>query len=448
MTIAAASVSVLAVGTFATSGPTAAAPSPVKVAASAASVSAAASSDDDVANDAAARQLSQDEGISFASALSRVRLQPAISQLNQDLTKNDPDFGGLWIDQAHGGAVVAQTVAHTGDAHIASYAKKYHLTPIVAQRSVRFSLSQLQKTYSDAQTEVATSPKNGASLAADVDIVQNRVEIGTVGGNSKSMTAAQTSWYNGAANRGEPVHRRDTEPGGLTSGCVFPFCNPPSRGGVFLNEGARWGSGYCSTGFNATSFVDGKHYLITAGHCGSEYGGPWTEQLLSDGAFHVVGNTHKAVRGASDDEASIAVNNPAGWHLPSGYVVVNDASSPGYPTTYNDLYSIKTTAFPAIGTYLCRTGATSGTACGPVTSLNAGTAGLNGMIKVHARACQGDSGGPVYVGHAAYGIEVAGSGPAGTMRGPNGGVEQCYSDFYAVNIGRVQAALNMWLDYS
>lgn len=399
-------------------------------------------------DDAAAIQLAQDEGLSYDDALARIQLQSKIVELDQDLRDYDADFGGLWIDQAHGGQVVVQTVATSSDSVADSYAQQLNLTSLVVQRSASFTGKELQSTYDAVLSEVPSRRTANSPIDVDLDIKNNRVNIDAIGTATASLTTSQRQWVGSLSAHGKPVKLGTHESVQTTSGCDYSYCNAPIRGGVALLQGSQFPpNGYCTEGFNVRSTSDLKDYVTTAGHCGQEYGGTWWEHQYSDNTNHAVGPTWHAVYSGQAD-ALVSVNYPSGWQLPNANVIVDASDNPSWPTTFNDMYAISSTAYPAVGQYLCRTGATSGTACGQVTSVSTGAGPISGQIEVHASVCGGDSGGPVYVGHAAYGVQGAGSDSNGSHSGLNGLNQPCYSNFYATRISQVLSTLNVDLDLS
>jgi hypothetical protein len=85
--------------------------------------------------------------------------------------------------------------------------------------------------------------------------------------------------------------------------CVWSFngasgktvfnCDPPLRGGLMMY--IRSGTSYipqCTVGFNAKSTVDGKWYVLTAGHCGSP-GTTFYVWQPRDRQYHVLGHMHR-----------------------------------------------------------------------------------------------------------------------------------------------------------
>src|SRR5262249_35057121 len=49
-----------------------------------------------------------------------------------------------------------------------------------------------------------------------------------------------------------------------TMGCEFPYCSRPLRGGQVIYQ--TYGLDACTAGFRANG-LDGKKYILTAGHC-------------------------------------------------------------------------------------------------------------------------------------------------------------------------------------
>ncbi|MFD0884155.1 S1 family peptidase [Streptosporangium algeriense] len=149
---------------------------------------------------------------------------------------------------------------------------------------------------------------------------------------------------------------------------------------------------YCTTGFNASR--SGQPYVLTAGHC-RKAGVAWSL------AGQFLGNiTAFSYPGRDISEITPA----AGWQQ-AGAVRQADGS----------IQQITQFARPSISQRLCKTGATTGTTCGTVTSLNVtanyGDGPVYGLALTTVHAAEGDSGGSVYAGST--GIALISGGPRG-----------------------------------
>ncbi|MEU1737215.1 S1 family peptidase [Streptosporangium sp. NPDC020145] len=174
---------------------------------------------------------------------------------------------------------------------------------------------------------------------------------------------------------------------------------PPMTGSAALAETVYGGqqivtqSGvYCTTGFNVTR--NGQPAVLTAGHC-RKAGITWglAGQLLGRITdFHYPGG-------------DISYITPAtGWQHPSAVRQADGSIQP-----------ITRFGRPSINQELCKTGATTGTTCGTVVSLdvttNYGDGPVYGLALTTVQAAEGDSGGSVYEGST--GVALISGGPEG-----------------------------------
>src|SRR5215216_339067 len=184
-------------------------------------------------------------------------------------------------------------------------------------------------------------------------------------------------------------------------------CDPPLRGGVMLY--IRSGTSYipqCTVGFNAKSTVDGKWYVMTAGHCGPP-GRTFYVYQRRTLQWHVLGHMHNCVWGeptsgcvysGDDDEGIITVDNVPGWN-PKPWVYVHAWTGANDRTTENPGYPIYGTGGSRQGMRVCVSGAISGTSCGHVERLGGGS-----LAQVNLCTTHGDSGAPIFSGQKAYGL--------------------------------------------
>jgi hypothetical protein len=193
--------------------------------------------------------------------------------------------------------------------------------------------------------------------------------------------------------------------------CYWAFgefhCDPPLRGGLMMY--IRSGTSYipqCTVGFNAKSTVDGKWYVMTAGHCGPP-GRTFYVYQPRDRQFHVLGHMHNCVWGdpnsgcvysGDDDEGIITIDNVPGWN-PKPWVFVHAWVGPVPGTTENPGYPIYGTGGSRLGMRVCVSGGVSGTSCGNVELLGGGS-----LARVNLCTTHGDSGAPIFSGQKAYGL--------------------------------------------
>jgi hypothetical protein len=226
---------------------------------------------------------------------------------------------------------------------------------------------------------------------------------------------------------------------------TFYVCDPPLRGGVEIQANANLHPGNvsaCTAGLNVRSTTGNPkvNYLLTAGHClktqpasclsGGSGTNTWDTAFASDLTIHHIGAAGSSsyvygggACGSADhnhDAGKITVSNPTGWSLPStSKVLVLESSGTDRSTTYAPQYPItalgSSTDLRAFQSYLCWTGATSGTSCGRFVGLDANAYMIESNQKVNG-ACGGDSGGPVYAYGKLYGlIESVGGSSSVTL---------------------------------
>jgi hypothetical protein len=231
-------------------------------------------------------------------------------------------------------------------------------------------------------------------------------------------------------------------------------CTFPLRGGTRIRS-ADSGEG-CSTGVNAYSRLDGRKYMITAGHCFHPYQQTadvpdqtvWNNIGLSD-FVDGIGIYHRSAYGGSKDWGDIAIYSSVSREA----AIDVEASTGTRPTTDNPDYPIHGSGGTTVGAYYCKSGATAGTGCGQVIAVNQPNTddesgvtitGLGEINLIHSssRSCNGDSGGPVFAGGIVYGFLVSADQPDGTA--PNGA--QCYDYMYYVGITAVLNDLSLNLN--
>jgi hypothetical protein len=193
----------------------------------------------------------------------RVAVSQQLGPLNQHLAM-DPDYAGMYIDQAAGGII---DIATAGD--------PASLAPVVAQfgpSGVRYRTHQvpysriylesiLNRVESDLQTP--TVDKSQITSVA-VDTIGNRVKIGV-------LSPTQEIREN-LLNTYGPAIEVDAEQVPTPMSCTGQKnCVPPVKGGLELGfQEAGHGQGLCTSSFSART-TTGKVVLVTAGHCAGSH---------------------------------------------------------------------------------------------------------------------------------------------------------------------------------
>jgi streptogrisin C len=208
--------------------------------------------------------LEQAYGVSQAEALRRLRLQLDAAQLDTTLqAKASASYGGMAIDQAHGGVL---TVDATNAAAIMPFLQQLPDRQHVQTRTVRHSLAELSKT----RNQLDAGPN--ADYLAAVDQQANDVVLWR-------RTPAAAAPKAALAQAGMVVVKDLPTPKPLAGPVDWGYCHPlfcaghgPMRGGLRLDYTRDNGTmGGCTAGFNVRSngggFPDNTAWVLTAGHC-------------------------------------------------------------------------------------------------------------------------------------------------------------------------------------
>jgi streptogrisin C len=355
----------------------------------------------------AVTSLASDRGISIEEAQRRIGWQEPAMELAGELERVLGDrYGDLWFDAAGSGRVKVGIIG--GDTALAArLIARRKLTAATDLVPVRYSYPELVRAAAWLTAEVArANPPTGNGLAKGLAVWRlpnrNRVELSLPRG--QRLTAAQQATVARARRRLGPDKRtlgswsgqmRDLNCAWRTSPSRFD-CDAPLRGGVMLY--VRSGAYYvpeCTVGFNARSTVDGKWYVMTAGHCGAP-GRNFYVRQPGTGQYHVLGHMHNRVWAGDDDFGIITIDNVAGWD-PQPWVYRH----PSADTDYDPRYPITGTAGSTYGLEVCVSGAVSGSDCGNVERVGDPAGGL---AQVNLCVTHGDSGAPIYSYNKARGL--------------------------------------------
>jgi streptogrisin C len=365
------------------------------------------------AADPAVTTLAADLGISIREAQRRLGWQEPAVALAGELERALGDrYGDLWFDPADGGRVKVGIVGRDTAlaAHLIARRKLTAVTDLVP---VRHSYAELQQaaTWLTAATARA-NPAAGKGLTVWRLPDKNAIELDLPRG--QRLTTAQQATVAAARRRLGSKLTLGTWSGQTRDlACAWGAgefdCDPPLRGGVMMYLRNSQG-GYdpeCTVGFNAKSTVDGKWYVMTAGHCGT-LGQTFYVYQRRTGQFHVLGHMHncvwagdaRCVYSGNDDEGIITIDNVSGWD-PKPWVYVHAWTGPVAGTTTNPSYPIYGTEGSWVGLRVCVSGAISGTSCGNVERLGSPPGAL---AQVDLCAEPGDSGAPIFSYQKARGL--------------------------------------------
>ncbi|WP_084614453.1 S1 family peptidase [Nakamurella lactea] len=348
--------------------------------------------------EAAALQLAIDEVIPVDEAARQMANQERLIDQNMAAMAVLGDtYAGSYIDHSSGTLVVKGTSMES-------------LNRVLLELGTPPDLKVQQAAQSKSYMENALWPElrrelESAGISASSAVFQvasNRLEVRI----PTDSAPVPPSFL--ATNPEVSILRVDPEPATCNSDLGHLACTSPMRGGVYIKGASHTA---CSAGFMVKSMTDSSHYILTAGHCAT--GGDvenFTGLRVSDLQQVSIGKAHSSQYDPShgSDSAIVHVTNTASWGSGTNNTVYVLASSEviddvRYVTTRNENYAITAARYSStlpVNSYLCRTGTSSGTKCGPFRGTEAGKTYLD----FYARVCSGDSGGPVYIAHTAHGI--------------------------------------------
>jgi hypothetical protein len=361
------------------------------------------------AADPAVRALAAERKVSLPEANRRMAAQMSAAEVGRRLRAELPDsFGGIWIAGDGSDAVVTGATTATSTKPITSAAARCGISSVRVV-AVRNSAQLLTDAAAWIQQRV---PLIGASVG--VDYAANTVRF-NVSGPLTTQQDSALSKMPARLRSAVTVGRLGAAPRPLA--CAGEFCSAPLRGGVEIQGPAP--SGYvtlCSSAFVVRGISTGNYYLLTAGHCGND-GGAWYTKF-PDGSRHLIGALQGRRFDSGGDFALIRVNNPVGWQMPRGWVFLRASATTGR----DESYTVQRTADSVQGMRICKSGRSSQTTCGTVTSTNVavnyGSAVVRGLVQANFCAQGGDSGGAVFAAHSAYGIMSGAAGSCTTFYQP------------------------------
>ena len=409
-------------------------------------------SDGTITDEAAAAALAGDYDLTMDEARRRIGRQEKLQKVSDNARRRAPSAGGAFIDHANGGRLIVWLKDVKEKDAVDRSAREQGQEAHVQVRHGRHDRRELEAANQRVIDVVSAEPDEvRLGLGNGIDGLRNVVMITRPSQPSQRQSELLRALK---AELGDVVEEEvvDTPAipfGECTSDIGFSSgtnCNPPLRGGTRMGPGAA--SNACTAGF-VGRHDDGRRFIITAGHCARFNGGTgaaWNT-VYADGVGHTFGTMHSWVYGSSGDMGVIAIDpiklpalTPRPW-------VNMRASGGAYPSPENESYVISGTgsssSIPNSGNYLCHTGKTIGTRCGPFSqggvtktysNPDGTTTTVNGLGVVNAVGCVGDSGGPVFVGNLAFGVLSGGhGGDSGFVNGKRCTTGFAYQGITAIN---------------
>jgi hypothetical protein len=396
-------------------------------------VPAHASSDtplSDVAMESAALQMAVDFKLDPTEARHRISVQTDLSGIPDAAARFlDSTFAGSYFDISGDGALV---ITGTDSGALNRFLDNLGAPTNVRAEEVKFSRDELSGSIRKAALQLLKDHSIDV-IAMMVNTESNRLEVSVdekLAQQVKTLMVGMAEEVIVVADKPRLADVCNTTLGALG-------CSSPMRGGIYI-IGA--GSSACSSGFMVHSASDGLPYVLTAAHCIRSVGDTQGfSGMRNDGFTAGIGFAHNRYYNATlgRDSGIIHVTNPywgngLNWtvYVMSGTYVVNGVT---YTTGTNQSYSIAPTPGNSdqipntpSGKYLCKTGTSSGTTCGPYLGSEIGTF----YRRVRYKVCSGDSGAPVYIQNRGYGIHSESVRAGGCTDVSNAGEYGLYEDLY------------------
>lgn len=311
--------------------------------------------------------MQRDLGISGDEALARLKRQQWASKVSADvLSDTGSSFGGSWL--AGDGKTLNIAVTDAG------LAAKVNATGARAKVVTR---SAKQLDAAKARLDAAATRADRALPGWYIDVATNKVVVLAKPGDT------DRAWEL-AAKAGVD---RDAVAVKTTSSQPRTFADVRGADPYFINIGGE--QGRCSVGFA----VQGG--FVTAGHCGGE--GTRTLDFNQQPQGVVVQSTFPG----SGDFGVVQTNRAA-----EERAVVNDFDGNELPVAGSEE--------APVGAAICRSGSTTGSACGVIEAknqtVNYPEGAVTGLTRTDVCAEGGDSGGPWLSGDQAQGVTSGGSG--------------------------------------
>jgi hypothetical protein len=315
--------------------------------------------------------------VTLEEAVSRIKIQHLVGELDVELTENEKDtFSGLWIQHVPDFRIIV-SFTRNGNNTILPYVQDTPLADFIEVHNAKVNLSQL----TDSQISIYNLLYNlGVPLVAEVDIIKNRIKLYVTNKTETEAVLQKT-------NRVLPDNVDMIQVQGLVDRQAYIY------GGLKVDN-------VCS---------DGKTYVATSGYI----------LLTSTGVkrFTTAGHACNSVKYKN---VSLPFLNQAlgtyydfQWHsIPSDFSPKPWVQDNIYDSTpyYREITGRRNRTNQSVGEIVCKYGAITHYTCGTIQTKGFCYQGVCTWVRVDGGntdlSSGGDSGAPWFSGSIAYGIHT------------------------------------------
>ncbi len=364
-------------------------------------------------------------GVDEAEARRRLDLQRRVRDLDQKLIGSlGRGFAQVWFDNDKGHFVVA--VSPTGSEGVA--ARVMADLGLEGSRIERRPFNHEQLAASLAALTERLQEETRAGQVA-VGMTAGGLEVRVAAGASTRARSEVSAAVKQSAVAPVVTYRPELS---LTqspaAACTFPYCDT-------LMAGIRTWSGVgCTAAFYVGSPVDGRPFMLTAGHCVSG-GRGWYTCLPGGGACYWAGTEVGGYYGGGGGDGGVLRVDYSTPYYQYWSIY------PGWVNWWNTgISTVRASSTTVVGSVVCQNGATTGSACGTVGSTSTAVhysdgKYLTGMVRVDGTCINGgDSGGPWTMADREWAVGITSGGTLG-----------CNATAYFEPIGRALSTLNVFL---
>jgi DNA-binding beta-propeller fold protein YncE len=342
-------------------------------------------------------------GLPFSVANEQLAIQAQgtgiADQLKTSLANN---YAGVWFDDKSGQFVIPVTDAG-GETRARSLVQALGLNTSARLVSVDDTWAQLMTAHREIDSALSDLIRSGF-VQTYLDPATNAIVIAVASDipidKSKTVTRnAEEAPVDVRVEKVEVSHFEATPDACWIAGRV---CDRPPRAGIMI-ENSGGGGVSCTGAFKGIGNTYGNRFVLTAGHCVTEYA-DW-RSFDSGGVGHYLGH----VEGASfpgDDYAAIRVNGYGNWW---------EEGPTWTPTVVywggNQNLPISSESSSYLNEAICHSGSNTGSSCGVVRKVDLTVSYPRGSVHHLTEAAgeqylqgPGDSGGPIWSGETAVGM--------------------------------------------